>query len=95
MNQRLQKITYEIEKLRKKLNNYQNRLRDLERQKTELENADIVALVRGVDIPPDELMAFIKAFKDQSGDSVVAIPNIPGLHETDYNIEEKTDDEIN
>ena len=67
MNQKLLKITEEIEKYKKKILDYTNRLRELERQKTELENADIVALVRGVHIAPDDLLDFIKAYKEQSG----------------------------
>ena len=66
MNPRLPKINDEIVKTKGKLADYQNRLRDLERLKTELENADIVALVRGVDALPDELVAFIKAYQDKS-----------------------------
>ena len=72
MNPKIQKISEEIEKVKRKLADYQNRLRDLERQKTELENADIVALVRGVDVLPDELIAFIKAYRGQPADTSAA-----------------------
>lgn len=65
MNPKLQKITDETEKIRAKILSYTVRLRELERQKTELENADIVALVRGIDIPPGELEDFVKAFKER------------------------------
>ena len=39
----------------------------MERQKVELENADIVAMVRGVDIEPDDFAAFVRMFKAQHG----------------------------
>ena len=64
-NERLQKIDGEISKLKTKISEYTVRLRELERQRTETENAGIVALVRDVDISPDELMAFIQAYKRQ------------------------------
>ena len=64
-NERLQKIDAEISKLKTKISEYTVRLRELERQRTETENAGIVALVRDIDISPDELMAFIKAYKRQ------------------------------
>jgi hypothetical protein len=64
-NERLQKIDGEIFKLKTKISEYTVRLRELERLRLETENAGIVALVRDVDISPDELMAFIKAYKGQ------------------------------
>jgi hypothetical protein len=68
LNPKVEKITAEIEKIRRKISNYQTRLRDLERQKVELENADIIAMVRGVDIPPDEFATFVQMFKAQQDD---------------------------
>ena len=73
MNPKIERITNEIEKLRSKMSGYQNRLRELERQKTELENADIIAAVRGVDVAPDELAAFIRMLRAQQGG---ALPNL-------------------
>ena len=70
MTSRVQKITDEIEQLKRKILNYQSRLRELERQKTELENADIIAAVRGVNVPPDEFMEFVRAFEAQRGRAV-------------------------
>ena len=66
MNPKLDKMDAEITRLKDKISTYTIRLRDLEHQKTEIENADIIAIVRGVDVPPDELLAFIKAFKERS-----------------------------
>ena len=50
MNPKLHKAIDEIDMLKKKISRYQSRLRNLERRKTELENDEIVALVRGIDI---------------------------------------------
>ena len=74
MNPRIAKLKDEIEKTKDKVNKGQIRLRELEKQLTDLENADIVAAVRGVDIAPDELAAFVKMFrqKQQGG----TVPNI-------------------
>lgn len=65
MNPKISKITGEIEKTREKLSELQSRLKELERQKTELENAGILALVRGIDIQADEFAAFVSAYKEQ------------------------------
>lgn len=73
MNPRIQKVCDEIDKTRSKISEYQARLKDLERQKTELENADIVAMVRGIDIQPDEFAEFVRMFKERQN---CAIPNI-------------------
>lgn len=51
----IERLTEEITKTKAKISDLQTRLRDLERQKTELENAEIVALVRGVAATPKEL----------------------------------------
>jgi peptidoglycan hydrolase CwlO-like protein len=67
MNPKIQKINAEIDKTRTKISELQARIRELERQKTELENTEIVELVRGVDATPQELAAFIRAFREKSG----------------------------
>ena len=63
MNGKLQKILTEISRTREKIAAQQTRLRELEQQKTELENMEIVGMVRGLDVAPEELAAFIKAFR--------------------------------
>ena len=66
MNPRIQKITDEIAKLRHKITDSQARLRDLERQKLELENASIVAAVRALDVPPEEFQNLIARLQSQA-----------------------------
>ena len=65
MNPKIQKITNDIEKLRHKIATGQTRLRKLEQQKLELENADIIATIRGIDVPPTELHALIARLQAQ------------------------------
>ena len=63
MSAKIDKVCAEINKTKAKISDYQARLRELEKQKTELENIEIVELVRGVEASPAELAAFIKAFR--------------------------------
>lgn len=60
MNPRIEKLAKEIDKTKDKIAELQAKLRDLEKQKTELENTDIVALVRSLNLSPQELADFIK-----------------------------------
>ena len=66
MNPRIQKITNDIETLRRKITDNQARLRDLERQKLELENASIIAAVRALDVPPEQFQALIAQLQAQA-----------------------------
>ena len=74
MNPRIEKIKDEIDKTKDKVNKGQIRLRELEKQLTDLENADIVAAIRGVDIAPEELAAFVQMLKTQQQGGTV--PNL-------------------
>ena len=71
MNPKIEKIETEIDKTKSKISELQIRLRELERQKTEIENTEIVGLVRGVDATPQELAAFIRAFREQGGTPLI------------------------
>ena len=65
MNPKIQKVIGDIEKTKAKITEFNSRLKELERYKAELENADIVALVRGIDVHPGELEAFLRSFVEQ------------------------------
>ena len=67
MNAKIERVIKEIDKTKEKLTEFQGRLRELERQKTELENTQIVETVRGMDISLADLAAFLKASKATSG----------------------------
>jgi hypothetical protein len=56
----------EITKLKAKISGFQTRLRDMERRKTEAENSEIVAAVRGEEITPEDLSALLKAYKNRA-----------------------------
>lgn len=66
MTQKIQKVITEIEKTRARVAEGQERLRELERQRTELENTEIVALFRSLDVAPGDLPAFIAAMKESA-----------------------------
>ena len=66
MTPKIQKITAEIEKTRARITESQERLREMERQRTELENTEIVALFRSLDVAPGDLPAFIAAMKESA-----------------------------
>ena len=69
------------------------RLRELERQKTEIENVGIIALVRDMDILPDELTAYIQAFKAQTGGGAAILPTEPAEIENIENDKEDANEE--
>lgn len=58
-NNKLDRINAEIEKTRERITEQQNRLKDLLAQKTELENLQIVQLVRAMCLTPAELTAML------------------------------------
>ena len=60
MNAKIQRVCKEIDKSKEKINAEQTRLKDLERQKTELENLDIVNTVRGMNISFTDLAELLK-----------------------------------
>lgn len=65
MSSKMKKLLLEIEKTKGKVSEYQMRLRELERQKTELENTKIVELVRSNKMNTSELATFLEAFREK------------------------------
>lgn len=63
MNPRIEKLDKEIEKTKAKIAEQQAKLRDLEKQKTELENTDFVAIARSYDLTPQQLADFLRSRK--------------------------------
>ena len=74
MSNKLQKVLSEIDKVKEKIAVQQTRLRELEQQKTELENTEIVGMVRGLEVTPEELATIIQAIRsgNMGGLSVAA-----------------------
>lgn len=56
---KIERIEWEIEKTRKKIVEYQDKLKNLEAQKTELENLEIVQMVRALHMTPEQLNAIL------------------------------------
>ncbi|NBK23164.1 MAG: DUF4315 family protein [Spirochaetia bacterium] len=67
MNPKIQKLTEEIGKISNRIKSLEARLIELEAQKEELEKTEIVEMVRSVSATPEELAAFIKAFREKGG----------------------------
>lgn len=61
MNPKIEKLEKEIDKTKTKIAEMQARLRDLEKQKTELENTDYVAIARSFHLTPQQLAEFLKS----------------------------------
>ena len=84
MNQKIQKIVTEIEKIKGKITTQQARLRELEQQKTELENTEIVGMVRGLEVTPEELASIIQAIRNgNTGGLPVSVQNPEEQEEMD------------
>ncbi len=64
MNPKIEKLAKDIEKTKAKIAEQQARLQDLEKQKTELENTDFVAIARSFHLTPQELAEFLKNAAD-------------------------------
>ena len=61
MNAKIKKINAEYEKNAAKIAELQARQKELDKQRTELENLDIVGMVRRVGMTPDQLAALMEA----------------------------------
>ena len=57
---KLERIEKDMEKTKGKIAALQNQLRELEAAKTEQENLQIVQLVRGLNMTPQEFAAFVR-----------------------------------
>lgn len=66
MSKKKGRVILEIAKTKEKISEFQNKLRELERQKTELENTEIVELVRSTKMNTSELSEFLKAYHEKT-----------------------------
>ena len=66
MNPKIQKTINEIEKTKTRIAEFQARLQELEAQRIDMEKTEIVGLFRSVDVAPQDLADFIRAFKAQN-----------------------------
>ena len=71
MSKKKQKVILEISKTKEKISDLQDKLRELERQKTEIENTEIVELVRRTKMNTSELATFLKAHCEKKDASFI------------------------
>lgn len=64
---KLDKIEREMQRTRDKISELQSRLKELDGQKTEQENLQIVQLVRSMRLSPDDLKAFLQGKQPAAG----------------------------
>ena len=72
---KLTKLQMEIDKIKQKISEQQTKLRELEHQKTEIENTEIVELVRSMKMNTSELSTFLKAYREKS-DAPILMPKM-------------------
>lgn len=63
---KLERIIAEIERTKETISKQQGRLRELEAQKTEAENLQIVQMVRALRMTPAELSTFLQGRQDNA-----------------------------
>jgi septal ring factor EnvC (AmiA/AmiB activator) len=82
---KLDKIEKEMQRVREKITHYQNQLKELDAQKTEAENLQIVQMVRSMRLSPQELKAFLSGDEPQGAAAPAAY--------SPYIAQEETEDE--
>ena len=80
---KLDRIERDIEKTKSKIADLQKQLHELEAQKTEQENLQIIQLVRGMNMKPEEFAAFLRSGAMQ------AAPAATPYHEQEDNAHEE------
>ncbi|RHQ92642.1 DUF4315 family protein [Ruminococcus sp. AF21-42] len=83
MANKLDRIERDIEKTKSKIAEMQKQLRVLEAQKTEQENLQIIQLVRGMNMKPEEFAVFLRSGAMQ------AAPAATPYHEQEDNVHEE------
>jgi len=72
---KLERIIAEIERTKETISKQQGRLRELEAQKTEAENLQIVQMVRALRMTPAELSTFLQGKPDNAAPAPTAANN--------------------
>jgi hypothetical protein len=66
MNPKIQKAVREIERTKAKIAELQALLPELEKQKTDLENTEIVKLVRSANVAPEALGDYLRSIRAEN-----------------------------
>lgn len=77
-NPKIEKVKDDIEKMRGKIADFQGKLRILERKKIDLENEEIIALVRSERISDTELNTLMQSLRREPAES-----EPPAVNETE------------
>jgi cell division septum initiation protein DivIVA len=82
LNPKLQKVIREIERAKEKIAELEASLPALEKQKTELENAEVIKAFRSAEVAPADFTAFIEAYKlsmsgGQPAPAQASVPTTP------------------
>ena len=88
-NPKIEKIKAEIERTKAAITDYQKKLREQEREKTRLENDQIVAFVRGERISDAELATLMQSFRNPATPRNEALQGGAG-EPTDANVSDKS-----
>lgn len=80
---KIDRINAEIEKTREKISEQQAHLKELLSQKTELENLQIVQLVRSMRLSPHELSAMLSGGGIPGMEAAPGYPAEPADHDTE------------
>lgn len=67
MNAKLKKVLSDMKKIESKIGLLQEKWEELNKQKTELENLEIIGLIRGAKITTENLNDVITAYRSKSG----------------------------
>ena len=81
MNPKIKKIDAEYEKNTAKISELQARQKELSKERTELENLDIIGIVRSLGVTPDALAALIRASKGFEAAPDVKVGREETVHE--------------
>lgn len=73
---RTARVDAEIERVKAKIAEQQTKLKELTQKRTEIENLEIVEIVRGLRIPLDQLAAMLQNIKGGTSGQGVAPPAV-------------------
>ena len=80
MSVKIKKVLSSMKRIEEKMEELQEQWQELSKEKTELENLEIIGLIRGANITTENLTEVIKAYH-QTGDMPFAISKEENQHE--------------
>lgn len=95
MNAKIRKVIREIDLTEQKISEFQEKLRQLNAEKIELENLEIIAMFRGYKVSTQDIENVMNSFKEYhegTDNDPKPLPTIPQGRK--YDMEEIDDEEI-